>query len=228
MKILALPNAHALAHVSRLLEIAKVMRNRGHELEKLNPARPTVYLSLGSESLDGLVGSLGALTEEGLQLVVAVGGGQIENGMPLPDGMFLEPFVNAERLLPRCDLVCCHGGNGTLYQALAQGLPVVAVATHGEQYCGARRIRQLGLGQAMTLKHLQRHGLESLARAIRETLGGEYRARAKEFSKKLKGLRSAERAAFAVEKQGGSRRADLAPLAETLPVVAGMPNPANS
>ena len=30
MKILAIANAHALAHVSRLLEIAKVLRPRGH------------------------------------------------------------------------------------------------------------------------------------------------------------------------------------------------------
>ena len=30
MKILAIPNAHALAHVSRLLEIAKILRERGH------------------------------------------------------------------------------------------------------------------------------------------------------------------------------------------------------
>jgi UDP:flavonoid glycosyltransferase YjiC (YdhE family) len=32
MKILAIANAHALAHVSRLLEIAKVLRARGHEV----------------------------------------------------------------------------------------------------------------------------------------------------------------------------------------------------
>ena len=32
MKILAIANAHALAHVTRLLEIAKVLRARGHEV----------------------------------------------------------------------------------------------------------------------------------------------------------------------------------------------------
>lgn len=32
MKILAIPNAHALAHVSRLLEICRVLRAMGHEI----------------------------------------------------------------------------------------------------------------------------------------------------------------------------------------------------
>lgn len=32
MRILAIANAHALAHVSRLLEIAKVLRQQGHEV----------------------------------------------------------------------------------------------------------------------------------------------------------------------------------------------------
>ncbi len=32
MKIVAIANAHALAHVSRLLEVAKVLRTRGHEI----------------------------------------------------------------------------------------------------------------------------------------------------------------------------------------------------
>ena len=32
MKIAAIPNSHALAHVSRLLEISKLLRERGHEI----------------------------------------------------------------------------------------------------------------------------------------------------------------------------------------------------
>lgn len=32
MKIIAIANAHALAHVSRLLEIAKILRLKGHEI----------------------------------------------------------------------------------------------------------------------------------------------------------------------------------------------------
>lgn len=170
-------------------------------LDQLQPDRATIYLSLGSEGLEELIAHLDLLPRESIQVVVATGAAAIDRRLTVPEGVFLEQYVNTDILLPHCDLVCCHGGNGTLYQALSFGLPTVVVATHQEQYYGGKRIQQLGLGRALTLKKVKKRGLLIVVEALRQVLGdADYRARAGEFSRYLQGWNSAERAATAVEK----------------------------
>lgn len=168
-------------------------------LESLDPARPVAYFSLGSEGLEELVHQLGALTAAGVQVVVAAGAAASERLKP-PPGVYVERFVNTERLLPHCDLVVCHGGNGTLYQALAHGLPCVVVATHAEQHYGGKRIAQLGLGRATTLQRLRRQGLAWLTATAQEVMNDPgYRQRARTFGAQLASWQGAQTAAQAVE-----------------------------
>lgn len=172
-------------------------------LEKLDPARPVAYFTLGSEGLEELVAQLGSLTERGVQVVVAAGAADL-SGVRAPQGVFLEQYVNTDTLLPHCDLVCCHGGNGTLYQALGHGLPCVVVATHAEQHYGGKRIQQLGLGSAMTLKQLRRQGMGSLVESVRRVLETpSYRDKARAFMPQVKAWNGAELAADVIEGLGG-------------------------
>jgi len=171
-------------------------------LSRLDPTKPTAYFALGSEGLEELVGQLGVLGAEGMQMVVATGAAGIL-GTTLPDGVFLEQYVNADLLLPHCDLVCCHGGNGTLYQTLRHGLPCVVVATHAEQHYGGKRIAELGLGDSLTLKGLRRAGIGQLVDAVRHVLRvASYRQQAQAFSRHLTGANAAECAADAIEARG--------------------------
>ncbi|MEW6253049.1 MAG: nucleotide disphospho-sugar-binding domain-containing protein [Planctomycetota bacterium] len=169
-------------------------------LDRLDPAKPTVYLSLGSEGLEDLLGHLGTLAAEGVQIVVALGAAGADPGMAVPPGVFLERYVNTDALLPHCTLVCCHGGNGTLYQALAHGLPCVVVATHQEQYYGGKRIRALGLGEALTLKQVKARGLGVVVAALRRVLTDPgYHERARAFAGHFARWRGGEAGADAVE-----------------------------
>ena len=43
------------------------------------------------------------------------------------------PFVNSSELMQAVDLVVCHGGNGTCYQALSCGVPVLSITSNFEQ-----------------------------------------------------------------------------------------------
>lgn len=168
-------------------------------LNKLDPGKPTAYFTLGSEGLDELVVQLGVLTRQGIQIVVASGAASLGE-VSAPEGVFLEQYINTDALLPHCDLVCCHGGNGTLYQALGHGLPCVVVATHAEQHYGGKRIQELGLGRSLTLKQLKRSGMGKLVDAVQQVLATPaYRERAVAFSKHLKSRGSAVRAADAIE-----------------------------
>ena len=168
-------------------------------LDKLVPDQPTAYFTLGSEGLDELVAHLGRLARQGIQIVVATGATNLSN-VSAPEGVFLEQYINTDALLPHCDLVCCHGGNGTLYQALGHGLPCVVVATHAEQHYGGKRIQELGLGTSLTLKQLRKAGIEKLILAVRKVLATPaYRDSALKFSKNLEYVDSPARAADAIE-----------------------------
>jgi UDP:flavonoid glycosyltransferase YjiC (YdhE family) len=168
-------------------------------LKQLDPGKPTAYFTLGSAGLEEVVPHLGELANQGVQIIVVTGAANLA-GCTASEGMFLEQYVNADALLPHCDLVCCHGGNGTLYQALYHGLPCVVVATHAEQHYGGKRIQELGLGSSLTLKHLRRAGIVKLVNAVRHVLATpDYRRRAQAFSQRLKSDDSAVRAANAIE-----------------------------
>lgn len=169
-------------------------------LAQLKADKPTVYLSLGSDSLEDLVQHLHILASQGIQLIVATGAAETPEHMSVPEGVFLEKYVNTDKLLPHCDLVCCHGGNGTLYQALSFGVPAVVVATHQEQAYGGKRVQRLGLGRTMMLKTLEKQGFGVLVGAIQKVLGDPaYRSRAQAFSQHFRGHDGATAAAIAVE-----------------------------
>jgi UDP:flavonoid glycosyltransferase YjiC (YdhE family) len=172
-------------------------------LDKLDPAKPIAYFALGSEGLDELVAHLGLLAQQGIQIVVATGAANLSSVSP-PEGVFLEQYVNTDALLPHCDLVCCHGGNGTLYQALSFGLPCVVVATHAEQHYGGKRIQELGLGLSLTLKQLRHLGINKLIQAVQQVLATPaYRDSALQFSQNLQNMDSAARSADAIEQTFG-------------------------
>lgn len=169
-------------------------------LAQLEKDRKTVYFSLGSDSLEELAEHFGMLTEKGMQIVVACGKTEREIGQSSIPHVYFEEYVNTDSLLPLCDIVCCHGGNGTLYQAIAFGLPIVAVTTHAEQYYGARRIQQLGLGSVITLEEINEVGFDILLQRVLQVLEKPaYRAQAESFSRNLQGWKGAEEAARQIE-----------------------------
>lgn len=55
-------------------------------------------------------------------------------------------FLNVHELFPETDLVICHGGNGTMYQALLYRIPVLASTSHCEQEWNINAIEQKGMG----------------------------------------------------------------------------------
>jgi UDP:flavonoid glycosyltransferase YjiC (YdhE family) len=55
-------------------------------------------------------------------------------------------FGNVHILFPQADLIICHGGNGTIYQALLYNLPVLALTSHCEQEWNMHALEKNGLG----------------------------------------------------------------------------------
>lgn len=65
---------------------------------------------------------------------------------PLPAGVHAERWVDQAQVLPAADLVVCHGGSGTVYGALASGVPVVVVPVFADQFENGRRVATAGAG----------------------------------------------------------------------------------
>jgi UDP:flavonoid glycosyltransferase YjiC (YdhE family) len=66
--------------------------------------------------------------------------------LDVPANARLVEWVSYSRTMPRCDVVVCHGGHGTVARALTSGCVVVAVPAAGDMNENAARLDWAGLG----------------------------------------------------------------------------------
>ncbi|HEV2820412.1 MAG TPA: nucleotide disphospho-sugar-binding domain-containing protein [Solirubrobacteraceae bacterium] len=65
---------------------------------------------------------------------------------PVPANARVVDWLSYARTMPRCDLVVCHGGHGTVVRALASGCPVVIAPAAGDMNENAARVAWAGAG----------------------------------------------------------------------------------
>jgi len=108
----------------------------------LDNERLTILVTTGSSGDPQKFGFLRAPGFSEFNIIVA--------GAPIPaltgDHVISEPFIDMESILPEVDVVVCHGGNGSLVQGLAHGIPVISVTSIFEQEWNARRAEDLSVG----------------------------------------------------------------------------------
>lgn len=116
--------------------------------------RPLVYVTLGTvfnvESGDLFSRLLNGLRDLPVDVVATVGPqlNPTELG-PQPENVRIERFVDQWSLLPQCDLVVSHAGSGTVYGALAHGLPMLLLPIGADQPFNARRCEELGVTRVL-------------------------------------------------------------------------------
>jgi UDP:flavonoid glycosyltransferase YjiC (YdhE family) len=113
----------------------------------------------------------------------------------LPPGVRLVPWLDYGTAMPGCDLVVCHGGHGTLAWALAAGRPAVVVPAGGDMQENAARVDRAGVGVRLPRRLAGPHALRL---AVRRALA----------TPRLS-ARAGELAAWAAERDGAERAADL-------------------
>ena len=64
----------------------------------------------------------------------------------VPGNALLVEWVSYSRTMPRCDVVVCHGGHGTILRALSSGCAVVACPAGGDMNENAARLDWAGVG----------------------------------------------------------------------------------
>ncbi len=112
-------------------------------LDRLDPSRPSVYLTMGSTGEGGMFRqAVSASVQAGYQVLTTTAG-QVDE---LPPEVFAVQYAPGSVLARRSVATICHGGSLTIYQSLAEGVPVVAIPTFHDQETNAERLEATGLG----------------------------------------------------------------------------------
>ena len=116
--------------------------------------RPTAYVTLGTvfpqESGDLLRRVVTALADLDVDVVVTTGPALSPDELgPQPASVRVERVVPQAALLPRCDVVVCHAGSGSVVGALALGVPLVLLPLGADQPLNADRCAALRVGRVL-------------------------------------------------------------------------------
>jgi len=97
----------------------------------------------------------------------------------VPENARLVEWVSYARTMPRCEVVVCHAGHGTLVRALASGCAVVACPAIGDMNENAARVDWAGAGVRIPRRFVKPR---VLALAVQRALGDpSITARAREL-----------------------------------------------
>jgi UDP:flavonoid glycosyltransferase YjiC (YdhE family) len=127
--------------------------------------RPVVYVTLGSSGdanlLPLVLKALGDLPFE----VLANTAGRVQIASP-PPNCHLADYLPGADASARASLVICNGGSLTAYQALAVGVPVLAIASNMDQLMNMAYVERAGAGRALRAGEVTRLRLAEGARSL--------------------------------------------------------------
>jgi len=114
----------------------------------------TVYLTRGTifdlesgDLFERVIAGLGLLPVDAIATIGRRLGPAVFD--PLPPNVRVEQYVPQTLVLPRCDVVVCHDGSGSVLGALAHGLPLVVLPLGADQPQNAGRCTATGVGVAL-------------------------------------------------------------------------------
>ncbi len=133
---------------------------------------PLIYITMGTTGIEDFFGIVFDLFRQSDMTAIISTGAQI-SGMESIDGhIYVEPFIDGDLVMEASDLVVCHGGNGTIYQAIQQGKPVIGIPTLADQQFNMRMVERLGIGRSIPWKTVLGDPL-ALIDLIRMTIGNQ-------------------------------------------------------
>ncbi|MBI2424789.1 MAG: glycosyltransferase family 1 protein [Candidatus Hydrogenedentes bacterium] len=164
--------------------------------DELSDGTPNIYITMGSTGLlEGLLRRSYALFATAPYRFIVTTGGQVSEACmaEAPANFRFATYAPGSKLLEHCEAMVYHGGNGSMYQALAAGVPMVALPSHLEQKVCTLLLKQHGFGLIGSGRHT---GAAKLLRMINEVVENpEYRTNARRFSQDVLDSTAASKAA---------------------------------
>jgi zeaxanthin glucosyltransferase len=142
--------------------------------------RVTVALgSFLSARDDVLATAVRAAHLAGWRLALASGSTPVDRLGPLPVGALVQRHLPQVALLAHTDVFVNHGGNGSITEAAAAGVPQVVLPFSTDQFAGAAAVERTGVGIALAPNSLT---AEALVTAVATAAGDPIRRRAHEVA----------------------------------------------
>lgn len=143
-------------------------------------AGPVLLLSLGTSSNDQpalLAGCVAAFAGSRWHVVLTLGAGVAEAALgPLPGNVEVHRWLAHGEVLPYAGAAVSHGGMGSVLEALAAGVPVVAIPTHPEATANGRRVAEAGLGRCIPHADISGPAIRAAVDAVAAELATDPRA----------------------------------------------------
>ena len=162
------------------------------EIRARDASMPLVYATLGTVFNDPRRGLpffpvvIEALRDEPVRVVLIVGP-DVDPALlgPLPPTMRALAYVPQRAVLDRCAIVVCHGGYGTVLDAIDAAVPLVVIPFGADQYINAESVERLRIGRMVDEEGLSAGSLRAV---VRDVLGRDG------FMSRIRSLRDAWRA----------------------------------
>jgi UDP-N-acetylglucosamine:LPS N-acetylglucosamine transferase len=131
--------------------------------------RPLVYVTFGSvighlaEAAGVLRSALDAVAQLPARVLLTVGRATDAACLgEIPANTHVEPWIPQHDVLDHAAVVACHGGSGTVFGALAAGVPVVICPLFADQSANGRVIQSAHVGRVVAGRVLAPGGLRGM------------------------------------------------------------------
>jgi len=115
-------------------------------------AKPLIYITMGTTGLGDFFRRVIELCTTSDLLAIMTTGGQVKDIQTIENKVYVEDYIDGDLVMEACDLVVCHGGNGTINQALLHGKPIIGIPNTPDAAFNMRRVEALGVGEMISQK----------------------------------------------------------------------------
>ena len=165
---------------------------------------PRVTVALGSflsARHDVLATAVRAARRAGWRLALASGSSPVELLGPFPDGALVARHLPQVALLAHSDVLVNHGGNGSVTEAAAAGVPQVVLPFSTDQFAGAEAVERTGVGRSLAPNTLTE---DQLIEAVDAACTSPVRARARAVADSIAASGGATAAVDAIAGSGSA------------------------
>lgn len=164
--------------------------------EQIDSQKPTIYITMGSTGNPYFFEqAIDIFGDSDYQFIMTTAG--LVKLTNIPKNFFVTEYAPGSLIMQKSDLVICQGGNGTIYQAMSQGLPIIGIPTSHDQEFNMNRVVDLGIGiQLSELKFKPSHLIQAVEKIFNELT---YRETAQKFEKILGNYNASQKGAQIID-----------------------------
>lgn len=116
-----------------------------------------LYVTFGGTGFDyhKMIHLSHLLAAAGYDVIVTCGTLARPTDFPRHENLHVERFLPSQEVLKEVDLMICHGGYNTMYEAAHAGIPVIVIPFNPDQLIHGLRMQELGIARCLTTFGIQ-------------------------------------------------------------------------